>query len=92
MKCVSESAGNSITIASATTKPAMKGLLLSHSVHKRRGIVWVPVLILKAQVRIVVSSISYAVEVVTSISIPNTWTEDFKNSWMVPVSMALFQD
>jgi len=50
------------------------------------------VLILKDQLRTIVSSISYAVEVVTSTSTLNTWTEDFKNSWEVPVSMVLFRD
>lgn len=54
--------------------------------------VQVPVLILKDQIRTIVSSFSHAVEVATSTSTPNTWTEDFKNSWMVPVSMALFWD
>lgn len=53
--------------------------------------VQVPVLILKDQVRTIVSSFSHAVGVVTGTSTLNTWTEDFKNSWMVPVSVALFQ-
>lgn len=54
--------------------------------------VQVPVLILKDQVRTTVSKFSHAVEVATSTSTLNTWTEDFKNSWMVPVSIVLFWD
>lgn len=37
--------------------------------------VQVPVLILKDQIRTIVSSFSHAVEVATSTSTPNTWTE-----------------
>lgn len=47
----------------------------------------VPAIILKDQVRASVSSFSRAVEVETSTSPFNTWTEQFRSSWMVPVPM-----
>lgn len=45
----------------------------------------IPAIILKDQVRALVSSFSRAVEVVTSTSPFNTWTEQFRTSWTVPV-------
>lgn len=47
----------------------------------------IPAVILKDQVRALVSSFSRAVEVVTGTSPFNTWTEQFRTSWMGPVPM-----